>query len=102
MQLFSPVLCSFSTMKTFLKILLVAALLVLAIKFSPVLFCLALAGLIAAAVLGAVGLSLATALVAILLAFAVALAPIWVPVLIVIGLVSLFRRDNNTPPVAAA
>ena len=89
-------------MKTFLKILLVAALLVLAIKFSPALFCLALVGLIAAAVLGVVGLSLITALLGILLAFAVALAPIWIPVLVIVGLVSLFRRDANTPPVVAA
>lgn len=88
-------------MKTFLKILLVAVLLVLAIKFSPVLFFLALAGLIGAVVLGAVGISLLAALVAVLLAFALALSPIWIPVLVIVGLVSLFRRDRSAPPVAA-
>lgn len=94
-------------MKTFLKILLVAVLLVLAIKFSPVLFVLGVAGLIAAVVLGAVGLSLLAALVAVLLAFALALSPIWIPVLAVIGLVSLFKRNSASansatpPPVAA-
>jgi len=91
----------FSGMKTFLKILVVAALLLLAIKFSPVLFVLALVGLLAAVVLGAVGLSLVAALAGVLIAFAVALAPVWIPVLVVIGLVSLFRRERNVPPVAA-
>lgn len=78
-------------MKTFLKILLVAALLVVAIKFSPMLFVGAIAGLLVAAVLGSVGLSLVAALLAVALSLVVALAPLWIPVLIVIGLVKLFR-----------
>jgi hypothetical protein len=86
-------------MKTFLKILLIAALLIVAIKISPVLFVGAFLGLFAAAILGVVGLSLVAALAAVLLAFAVALSPIWIPVLCVIGLVSLFRRKE---PVAVA
>ncbi len=88
-------------MKTFLKILLVAVLLVVAIKLSPVLFVAALGGLLVAAVLGVVGVSLVAALVAVLLAFALALSPIWIPALIVFGIVSLFRRDPNTPPRVA-
>ncbi|MBA4137408.1 MAG: hypothetical protein C0518_08855 [Opitutus sp.] len=92
-------------MKTFLKILLVAALLLVAIKLGPVIFVGALIGLFAAAVLGVVGLSLLVALLAVLLAFALALAPIWIPVLAIIGLVSLFKRSNGNgtmpPPVAA-
>ncbi|WP_415908938.1 hypothetical protein [Oleiharenicola sp. Vm1] len=92
-------------MKTFLKILLAAVLLIVAIKLSPLLFIAALAGLIAAAVLGALGLSLLAALVAVVLAFAVALSPIWIPVLCVIGVISLFRRNSKpaapTPPPAA-
>lgn len=87
-------------MKTFLKILLVAALLVIAIKLSPVLFIAALAGLLVAAVLGSIGLSLVAAVVAILLAITVALAPIWIPVLLVIGLVKLFRTP--APKVVTA
>lgn len=91
-------------MKTFLKVLLVAALLVVAIKLSPVIFLGALVGLAVAAVLGIIGLSLAVGLVAVLLAFAVALSPIWIPVLVVLGLISLFRRTERPvapPPVAA-
>jgi hypothetical protein len=85
-------------MKTFLKILLIAALLIVAIKLSPLIFLAAFAGLIAAAVLGAVGVSLVVALAAVLLAFAVALSPIWIPVLAVVGIVSLFRKADRTPP----
>jgi hypothetical protein len=84
-------------MKTFLKVLLIAALLIVAIKLSPVIFIGALLGLLAAAVLGAIGVSLVAGLLAVLIALTVALAPIWIPVLVVMGLVSLFRRKE--PPV---
>ena len=85
-------------MKTFIKILLLAALLIVAIKLSPVIFVGAMVGLIAAAALGAVGLSLVAALMAIALALTVALSPIWIPVLVVMGLVSLFKRSGNSSP----
>jgi ABC-type transport system involved in cytochrome c biogenesis permease component len=86
-------------MKTFIKILLIAALLIVAIKLSPVIFVAAFVGLFVAAVLGAVGVSLIVALAAVLLAFAVALSPIWIPVLAIVGIVSLFRKADRTPPV---
>ena len=85
-------------MKTFIKILVIAALLIVAIKLSPVIFVAAFVGLIAAAVLGAIGVSLVVALASVLLAFAVALSPIWIPVLAIVGLVSLFRKADRTPP----
>lgn len=78
-------------MKIFLKILLAAIILVIAIKLSPVLFVAAMLGLLAATVLGTVGLSLFALLAAVLLAFALALSPIWIPVLLIVGLVRLFR-----------
>ncbi len=81
-------------MKTFLKVLLVAALLVIAIKLSPVIFIGAILWLLAAAVLGSVGLSLVAAFLAVALALVVALAPIWIPVLCVIGLIKLFRAKE--------
>ena len=87
-------------MNTFLKVLLLAALLIVAIKFSPVIFLGALAGFFVAAVLGAVGVSLVAALLAVVLALAVALSPIWIPVLVVLGLVSLFRKSERPPTVA--
>ena len=89
-------------MKTFIKILLIAALLIVAIKLSPVIFVAAFAGLIVAAVLGAIGISLVAGLVAVLLAFAVALSPIWLPVLAIVGIVSLFRKADRTPPAVSA
>ena len=98
---FRGVVC-FQAMKTFVKVLLLAALLIVAIKFSPVLFLGAIAGLIVAAVLGAVGISLLAALLAVVLALAVALSPIWIPVLLVLGLISLFRKSERTPPPVTA
>lgn len=95
-------------MNTFLKILLIAALVILAIKFSPILLVAGLAGLLAALVLGVVGLSLIGVLLAIVVGVAVALSPIWIPVLVIVGIVSLWRRTStpttpsNTPPPVAA
>ncbi len=91
-------------MKTFVKILLLAALVLIAIKLSPLFFVALVAGLLAAVVLGSVGLSVVAVLAAILLGLAVALAPIWIPVLLIIGLVNLFRGNRSAspvPPVAA-
>ena len=89
-------------MKTFLKVLLLAALLIVAIKLSPVIFLGALVGLAAAMVLGIVGLSLVAALVAVVLALAVALSPVWIPVLVVMGLISLFKKSGQSSPSVAA
>ncbi|HQY06607.1 MAG TPA: hypothetical protein PLQ52_11135 [Lacunisphaera sp.] len=90
-------------MKTFLKVLLMAAILIIAIKFSPVIFVGVIVGLLVAGVLGVVGISLVAALLAVLVAFAVALSPIWIPVLVIMGLVSLFRKtEERTPPMMAA
>ena len=84
-------------MKTFLKALLLAVLLIVAIKLSPVIFLGALIGLFAAGVLGAVGLSLAMVLLAVAIALVVALSPLWLPVLVIMGLISLFRRHESKP-----
>jgi hypothetical protein len=81
-------------MKTFLKVLLIAALLIVAIKLSPVIFVAAFAGVVAAAVLGVIGLSLLAVLISVLIALTVALAPIWIPVLVIVGIISLFRRKE--------
>ena len=91
-------------MKTFLKVLLMAAILIIAIKFSPMIFIGAIAGLVVAGILGVVGISLVAALLAVLVAFAVALSPIWIPVLVIMGLVSLFRKteERTPPPMVAA
>ncbi len=84
-------------MKTFLKISLIVVLSIIALKLSPVLFVAAVLGLLAAVVLGAVGFSLVLALVAIALALALALSPIWIPILIVMGLITLFKKLGDKP-----
>lgn len=89
-------------MKTFLKILLIAALVLIALKFSPIIMLGAVAGLLIAAPLGILGLSLVAALAGVILAFVIALSPLWIPVLIVLGLVSLFRSRDPAPPRLAA
>jgi hypothetical protein len=93
----------FSGMKTFLKILLVAVVLLVAIKLSPIVFAAAVIGLLVAAVLGAVGLSLVAGLLAVVIALAAALSPIWIPVLVVMGAISLFKKSNGRrePPAMA-
>lgn len=88
-------------MNTFLKILLLAALVLIAIKLSPLFFVALLVSLVAAAVLGAVGISLVAVLAAVLLGLAIALSPFWIPVLVIVGLVNLFRNNRGAPPVAA-
>jgi hypothetical protein len=89
-------------MKTFLKVLLLAALLIVAIKLSPVIFFLAFVGLLAAFGLGVLGLSLVALLVAVALALTVALSPIWIPVLVVMGLIGLFKKFGKpSAPVTA-
>jgi hypothetical protein len=92
-------------MKTFLKITLIVVLAVLALKCLPLVLVGALAGLLIAALLGVVGVSLLAALLAVVLGFAFALSPIWIPVLIVMGAISLFKKLGDKPaasPVVAA
>ena len=96
-------------MKTFLKISLIVVLALLALKFLPVFLVGGIAGLLIAAVLGVVGVSLVVALLAALLAVALglacALSPIWIPVLVVMGAISVFKKLGDkpaAPPVIAA
>ena len=92
-------------MKTFLKITLIVLLSLLALKFLPLMLVGALAGLLVAALLGVVGVSLIAGLLVVALGFAFALSPIWIPVLIVMGAISLFRKLGDkpaNPPVIAA
>ena len=82
-------------MKTAVKIILVVAILLIAIKLSPIVFVLAMGGLLAAALLGAVGLSLLAGFAVLVFALAAALSPIWIPVLAIVGLVALFKKLNE-------
>ena len=84
-------------MKTFLKVLLIMVVLLIAIKLSPVVFVAALAGLLVAAILGALGLSLLAGFAAVVIALVAALSPIWIPVLLVMGAISLIKKLNERP-----
>lgn len=87
-------------METFLKFALVVVLAVVAVKFLPAL---ALAGLIAGLMLGAVvlgGLSLAAGLLLLALGVGVLLTPLWLPVLAVVGLVAFVRRFTRSKVAA--
>lgn len=87
-------------MKTFLKIALIVLLVLVAIKLSPLILLAAFAGLLVAGVLGALGLSLMAGVLATALLVAAVLSPVWVPVLLVVGAVSLWRKARR--PVAAS
>ena len=82
-------------MKTFLKVVLLVIVAVIAVKLLPLTFAVGCA--FAAMVLGliAAGFSAVFALAGGLLALTVILAPIWIPVLALIGLITLIKRANN-------
>ncbi|MBL9212779.1 MAG: hypothetical protein JNL92_20125 [Opitutaceae bacterium] len=89
-------------MNPFLKFLLIVLCALLAVKFLPEMFafgCL-LAGLLLA--LATVGLPLLVAACVAILAFVVLLAPIWLPVLLIVGLVALIRRTSRGSDMRAA
>ena len=88
-------------MKTFLKILLIVVLALLALKVLPLVVVGVIAGLLIAAVLGVVGLSLLAALLAVAHGLAFALSPIWIPVLLVMGVISLFKKLGDKPAAPA-
>lgn len=79
-------------MKTFLKVLLLVLVALIAIKLLPLtiglgfVFGLLLVGLLAA------GLSLLGGVAVLALVLAAVLAPIWIPVLLLVGLVALIKR----------
>jgi hypothetical protein len=93
-------------MKKLMFVMLAIVAILVAIKFSPVIFLpilLALAvGLVGLLAVGALSLSLvAVALVAVL-ALAAVLSPIWIPVLLIAGIVWLVRKLIAKPVPAAA
>lgn len=89
-------------MNTFLKFVLLVLCAVLAVKFLPEMF--AFGCLLAATLLGlaVMGLPLLAVLCAVVLALVVLLAPLWLPVLLIIGVVALIRRLSRGSAVRAA
>ena len=94
-------------MKTFLKIVLFSVLVLVLIKVFPVLLAPAfvaaavmlVVGAVALAGLGAVvaaGLTAALFVLAIFLVVAAVLSPVWLPILALVGFISLLRRQPKT------
>lgn len=97
-------------MNTFLKVLLFVILGLVCLKLLPFLFipvALAFAGLLAVgallmggvATVAATGLTVVAGILAVALVLVAALSPIWIPVLAIVGLVSLCRRGGKATAV---
>lgn len=88
-------------MNTFLKVLVVAVAVIVAIKLLPITL---LVGCIiggAALVMTVVGLSAVAIIVAVALALLAALSPVWLPVLAIVGIIALVRRSSRKPAQGA-
>jgi hypothetical protein len=85
-------------MKTFLRVLLILLLALLVLKLLPLIFILGLGLFIAVVVVGALALGLAGALLGVAVGLVAVLSPIWVPALIVVGIIALLKR--STPAAA--
>ncbi len=86
-------------MKTFLKVFLLVLALIVAVKLLPLTL---LAGCfmgVALAIFLALGFSAIAVIAVAVIALAAVLAPIWIPVLLVIGLIALIKRCTRTAPV---
>ena len=82
-------------MKTFLKVLLLTIVVLIAVKFLPLIF--GLGWLFAGAVVGALAFA-ASALAAVagsFLVIALILTPVWLPLLALIGLIALVKRSQS-------
>ena len=93
-------------MNTFFKVLLIVLLTAIAIKLMPFFLfpfvvigsaLLAVVGLVLGGIATVAGVAVAVvaALLAVILALAALLSPIWIPILIIVGLIALVRRSNR-------
>lgn len=88
-------------MKTFLKVVLLVVLAILALKLIPL--TLGLGCVLLAVLLGflALGVSAIVVVTGAMVVVAAVLSPIWVPVLLIIGLIALIRRATRRSARAA-
>lgn len=85
----------FSGVKTFLKVLLLVVLALVAIKLLPVTLGLGFVlGLLLIA-LAAVGISVVAGVAVVGVFFAAVLSPIWIPVLLVVAMIALIKRSTR-------
>lgn len=81
--------------KTFLKIVVLVIVAIIAVKFLPLIF--GLGCMLAAAVMGVIAVAASTiaALVGSALVLAVLLSPIWIPVLLLFALIAVIKRSTR-------
>ena len=85
----------FEGVKTFLKVLLILAAVVIAIKLLPFTLVLGCGVVAAAGIALLLGVSAIAVLIGLAIVFAVLLSPIWIPVLALVGVIALFKRLNR-------
>jgi hypothetical protein len=89
-------------MNTLLKIVLLVIAVIIAVKLLPI--AIGLGGLFVGLIVGlaAMGVSALLGLVGLGLALAALTSPIWVPVLLIVGLIALIKRSSRPPPTLSA
>jgi hypothetical protein len=88
--------------KAFLKVILLVVLAIIAVKLLPLTFALGCVLALAVLALVAVGVSVMAALLAAIVVLAIASSPIWIPVLAIVGLVTLLKRGHGNGRPAGA
>jgi hypothetical protein len=82
----------FVDVKTFLKVVLILIAAVIAVKLLPITLALGLALGLAAVGLAIAGVSIVAALAVMAIFLAAILSPVWVPLLLLVGLIALIKR----------
>lgn len=90
----------FEGVKTFLKILLVVVAALVAIKLLPVTLALGFVLGLAVVGLAIAGLSVVAALAVGAIVVAAVLSPVWIPVLLIVGLIALVKRFSRRSTVS--
>lgn len=88
-------------MKTFLKVLLLVIIALIAIKLLPLTIGLGFAAGLLLVGLVVAGLSLIAGVAVLALVLGAVLAPVWIPVLLLVGLIALIRRATRRNGAAA-
>lgn len=86
----------FQAMKTFVKVLLVGLVTLLALKLLPVILGLGIGLIVLLALAAALGLGAVGILLGLALGLVALLSPIWLPVLAIVGLVVLWKKLERT------
>jgi hypothetical protein len=84
-------------MNTFLKVVLLLLAAVIAVKLLPLTLALGCIFAVALGIFALVGISMVAALICLGLLLAAVLSPIWIPLLVVIGLIALTKRCTRAP-----